>query len=91
MAMQALAIVVGLIQLDGLCRLAQILDVHMLEAAQLGIEITIHGVIGVASEAGIFAWHKIVLEMHSGNKTLVVYVQAFSVIFHHMARQTELR
>src|SRR5215472_11643654 len=63
MTMQALPIVVRLIQLDvrRLGRLSQVVDVEMAQAADLGLDTAEHRVIGMAGVTSLAGRHSVIL------------------------------
>ncbi len=92
-AVQALAIVEGRVELD-LFRLrgvAQILDIQMAQAAQLGMHGAEHSIVGVAGVAGAAAGHQVVLKMLGRNIAGIVHVKALAEVVHHVAGEAELR
>ena len=91
MAVQALTVVVRMVELDGLLRFGDILRVDMVQPLQFGAETAEDGVIGVAGIAGLIAWHTPVLKMRCRNIGRVIYVEALSISAHDMAGQAERR
>src|ERR1700733_803183 len=86
MAVQTFAIVVRHVELD-VFRFRdrpKILHPDMMHAAPFRAVVAEHGVIRVASEAGMIAWDAIVLKMGGRYETLIVNVQAASEIRHHV-------
>src|SRR6266851_1784790 len=88
---QALAIVVRLIELDvlGGRRCSKEKDVDMSQPAKLGLDSTKHGVIRVACVAGFVRRNAMILKMCGGEMLGVVHAQTLSVRFHDVARKTE--
>ena len=93
MAVQAFAIVVGLVELDifGPGGSAEILDVDVAQASELGANAAIKAIVGVTGVAGFLGWDAMILKMGSRNVGRVVHVQAFSVGLHDMAGKAKLR
>src|SRR6266702_2027933 len=83
-AVQALAVVVRLVELDVLrCwRSSKVIHVDMSESAK-------HGVIRVARVAGFVRRNAMILKMCGGEMLGVVHAQTLSVRFHDVARKTE--
>ena len=92
-AVQAFAIVVGLVELDifGPGGSAEILDVDVAQASELGAKSSIKAVIGVAGVAGFVGRDAMVLEMGGRNVGRIIHVEAFAVGFHDVAGKAKLR
>src|SRR3954454_22721140 len=90
MTMEAFAIVIGIIKLDGLRCFSHILHVHMPQPAQLSQRRSVKYVICVTGVTGLIARNASVLKMRCGNIRGVVDPQAFSVWFHDVTRKAEL-
>src|SRR5215470_10039508 len=90
---QALAVVVGLVEPDffGFGRRPQVVDVHVTEAAELCFESAEHGVIRVAGVAGLVRWDAMILEMRSGEMAWIVNSEAPAVRLHDVTREAESR
>src|SRR5208282_3981281 len=93
MAMQALAVVERLVQLDILRQrlLFQIVDVKMPQAAQLRLERPKHRVVRVARVTGLVGGNAMILIVRRGKIRGVVDLQALSVGLHDVAREAERR
>ena len=89
MAMQAFAIVIGVIELDGFRNSPEILDVHVTEAAKLRENRPIHDIVGMARVASFVAGGAGVLEMRGWDVHRIVDIKAPAVWVHNMARETE--
>jgi len=91
MAMQAFAVIVGTIELDGLGNRSEILHVDVTEAAKLRENRSVHNVVRMAGVASFFAGDAGVLKMRSGHVRRVINMKAPAVRVHHVAREAELR
>src|SRR5262249_40715558 len=68
MAMQALAVIERVIELDGLLRRAYVLRVNVVQAAEFGVDAAgVEGVIGVAGITSLIMGHAVILEMDGRN------------------------
>ena len=76
MAVQAFAIVVGLVKLDVFRprRRAEILDVNVAQSPELGAETTVESVVGVAGVTGLVGRNPVILEMRGRNVGRLVYI-----------------
>ena len=63
----------------------------MPQAAQFGIDVAEHGVVGMTSEAGVILGDPIVLKMRGGHVGRIVDVQALAMGLHDVARQAKVR
>ena len=75
-AVQAFAIVVGLVELDvfGPRRRTEILDVNVPQATELGANAAIEAIVGVTGVAGFLGWDAMILKMGGRNVGRVVHV-----------------
>ena len=75
-AVQAFAIVVGLVELDvfGPRRRTEILDVNVPQATELGANAAIEAIVGVTGVAGFIGWDAMILKMGGRNVGRVVHV-----------------
>jgi len=89
MAVQTFPIVVWRVEMDGLHRLAKILDVHVMQAIQFGGKTAVHSIVGVACVASLIRGNTMILKMCSRHMGRVIHIQASSPGFHHMARKAE--
>ncbi len=91
-AMQALAIVVGGVELDflRLGNFPQILHQHVVHTTPFRFVVAEEGVVGVAGKAGVIGRHEMVLEVDGGNITFVVHVETLAKIRHYVTGKTEL-
>src|ERR1700739_4987215 len=91
MAVEAFAIVIRAIKLQGLLGSRYILGVNVVQSTELGFEASKHGIIRVAGVAGLVARYTSILEMGGRNIRRVIYVQALAVMAHNVAAQAERR
>jgi len=75
-AVQAFAIIVGLIELDIFWarRRAEILNVNVAQASELGANAAIEAIVGVTGVAGFIGWDAMILKMGGRNVGGVVHV-----------------
>src|SRR4029077_19822342 len=66
-AVEALAIVVRRVELDGMRDRANVLDINVAQAAQLGPHAAIENVIGMAGVAGLIGRNAVVLKVGGGD------------------------
>lgn len=85
MAVQTFPVIVWRVEVYGLHRLAKILDVHVMQAIQLGCKTPVHSIIRVACVAGLIRGNAMILKMCSRHMGRVIHIQASSPGFHHMA------
>src|ERR1700735_4984474 len=92
-AVQAFAIVVGLVELDvfGPRRRTEILDVNVPQATELGANAAIEAIVSVTGVAGFLGWDAMILKVGGRNVGRIAPVQAFSVGLHDMAGKAKLR
>ncbi len=74
MAMQTFTVVIGMVDVDGVHRRSEIVDVDMVQPVQLAADRAIHGVIGVTRIAGFIRWNPVILEMTRWDIGGVVHV-----------------
>src|SRR6266850_2241359 len=89
--MQALAIVVGLVEFDVLRgrRRSEVINVDMSQPAQLGLDSAEHSVIRVARVTRFVSRYSMILKMRRSQVLRVVNMQALSVRLHDVTRKTE--
>ena len=92
-AMQAFAIVVGLIELDVFrpWRRAEVLDVNVAQSSELGAKSAVEAVVGVTGVARFVGRNAMVLEMGGRNVGRIIHIEAFTVRLHDMAGKAEFR
>src|SRR5262245_57974491 len=90
-AMEALPVIVGRVQLDLVRHLPKILDVDMPEPAQLCLVISKHRVISVTGETGLVPRHSIVLIVRRRQERGIVYAKALAVVRHCVTGQAKFR
>src|SRR5260370_27424634 len=91
MTMEALPIVVGVVELD-LCRRrwsGEVIDVDVAQPAQLGFGGAEHRVAGVAGVTGLVRWYPMVLEVGCAEIGRIVNAETLSVGLHDVAGQAE--
>src|ERR1051326_8242834 len=91
LAVEALAIVIRAIKLQGLLGSRYILCVNVMQPTELGFEASKHGIIRVAGVAGLVARYTSILEMGRRNIRRVIYVQALAVMAHNVADRKSTR
>ena len=93
MAVQALAVVEWLMQLDIFRSwfLSKVVNVEMPQSAELCFERSKHGVVGVTCVAGFVSGDAMVLKMGGGKIRGVIHTKALAVGFHDVTRQTKRR
>ena len=91
MAMQTLAIVERLVELDILRqrRFSHVIDVQVPQTTELRFDRAEHGVVRVARIAGFVRGYPVILEVCSGKIGRIVYVQALAVRLHNVAGKAE--
>jgi hypothetical protein len=87
---QALAIVVGIVESQRRLSLAEVLHIDVPQTPNLGADRSVHDVIGVAGIAGLIARDARILKMGGGDVAGIVNMQAASVRFHDVAGKTKL-
>jgi len=92
-AVQAFAIVVGLMELDIFWarRRAEILNVNVAQASELGASAAIEAIVSVAGVASFVRGNAMVLKMGGRNVGRIVDVKAFTVGLHDVAGKAKLR
>jgi hypothetical protein len=90
-AMKALAIVVRRIELDRIRDRADVLDINVAQAAELGPHAAIENVIGMAGVAGFIGGNAVVLKVGGGDMVRVVHIKTLAVLFHDVAGETKRR
>lgn len=92
-AMQALAIVERLVELDfsSLWYCPQVLNVNVRQTPRFVFQPAKHGVVRVTGIAGPVPRNAIVLEVRGRQVTAVVYVEAPTIVLHRVAREAEFR
>ena len=91
MAMQAFPVFERFVKRQFCRRGLEVIHIKMLQAAQLGVDVAEHRVVGMASEARVVFGYAVVLEMGSRDILGVTDVQALAMGLHDVARQAELR
>lgn len=91
MAVQALAIVVGRVELDLVRgrRRSEILNVNVAQATNLGAKAAIQGVVRVASVTGLIRGNSVVLEVGRRHILRIVDIKTLPVRLHDVARETK--
>src|SRR6478752_1591116 len=90
--MQALAIVVRLIELD-LLRFGngpEILDLEMAETPEFRAHSAEHGIVRVAGVTGAIARNAIVLEVARRQVARIIHIETAAEVGHHVAGEAEL-
>src|SRR5579864_4310547 len=90
MTVQAFAVVIRAVELDGVFWFTEVLHPYVMQAPQLGFRKTgVQSVVGVAGVPGLIAGHAAVLVMSSRNVPGVVYHQALPVVAHDVTGEAE--
>lgn len=89
--MQAFSIVVGIVKLDLLRDVPEVLDVDVPQAAKLRLESAIQRVVGVACIARLIAGHPIVLKVGGGKVGDIIHEKALAVVLHYVAGRAKRR
>ena len=91
MAMQAFSVLERRVKRQFCRRGLEVIHIKMLQAAQFGVNVAKHGVVGMAREAGVVFRDTVVLEMGSRDILRVIDVKALAMGLHDVARQAKLR
>jgi hypothetical protein len=91
--MQAFAVVEGLVELDvfRLGRMAQVININMPQAAELGFDAAEHSVVGMTGIASFVGGYAVILKVSGGKVHRVIHTQTLAIWLHDVAAQTELR
>jgi hypothetical protein len=88
-AVQALAIVERVVELDRVRDRADILHINVTQAAQLGPNAAVENVIGMAGVAGFIGRNAVVLKVGGGEIVRVVHKETLTIRFHDVAGETK--
>jgi hypothetical protein len=89
-AMQAFTVLVRIIKRKLRRYFFQVVDIEVSQAADLGIHVAEHGVVGVTRITGAVTRNSVVLKVTGRNITRIIDVQALSIRLHDVARETKL-
>ena len=89
MAVQAFAIVVSAVKVNGILRGSEPVDIDMVQALKFGVNCAEHRVISVAGIAGRVRVNPVVLEVSGRDIGGIVHVQTLPVRLHDVARETK--
>ena len=90
MAMQALAIIEGLVQVDWIHRRSQVLDVNVPKSVELDPDGAVHRVVRVAGVARVVRRNAMVLKMGGWDMLYIVNVEASAVRLHDVTRKAKV-
>src|SRR5713226_4114227 len=93
MAVQALAIVVRLVEPDVFrrWRFSEVIHIDMSKPAKLGLDSAEHRIIRVARVAGFVRRDAMILKVRRGQVLRIVHAQALSIRLHDVARKARPR
>ena len=91
MAVQALPVVIGHVEMNRIHRRAEVLHVDVVQTAPFRADSSIKDVVFVAGKACLLGGNAVVLEVRGWDVFLVVHVQAPAVWFHDVTGETKRR
>src|SRR5713226_5454830 len=90
MAVETLAVIVGVVETDRCCGGSDVLHINMAQASQLRFEVAVEHVVRMAGVASLVRRDAMMLKMSSRQVARVIDVEAFPVRIHDVAGKTEL-